>query len=123
MERAGVVAVVGAGEKPDRYANRALRMLLSHGFRPIPVSRSGKDMLGLKGYASLADIPDRIDTVTMYLSPAKQAPVIRDILAARPRRVIFNPGAENPGAASILQQHGISVEEACTLVLLSTGQF
>ena len=59
----------------------------------------------------------------MYLSPAKQAPVIRDILAARPRRVIFNPGAENPGAASILQQHGISVEEACTLVLLSTGQF
>lgn len=121
--RARTVAVVGASAKADRYAHRALRMLLSHGFRPIPVSRSGKDILGQKGYASLTGVPDRIDTVTMYVSPERQAPVIRDILAIRPRRVIFNPGTENPGAAAILQQHGISTEEACTLVLLSTGQF
>lgn len=121
--RASIVAVIGASEKPERYANRALRMLLSHGFQPIPVSRSGKDMLGLTGYASLADIPDRVDTVTVYVSPDKQAPVIRDILAIRPRRVIFNPGAENPEAAALLPQHGISIVEACTLVLLSTGQF
>ena len=123
MERGHAVAVVGASEKPERYANRALRMLISHGFTPIPVSRSGKNILGQKGYAFLADIPERIDTVTMYVSPDKQAPVIRDILAIRPRRVIFNPGAENPNATAILQQHGIAVEEACTLVLLSTGQF
>ena len=123
MERTSAVAVIGASEKPERYANRALRMLLSHGFRPIPVSRSGKDILGQKGYAALTDVPDRIETVTMYVSPERQAPVIRDILAIRPRRVIFNPGTENPGAAAILQQHGISTEEACTLVLLSTGQF
>jgi predicted CoA-binding protein len=123
MGRRNTVAVVGASEKPDRYSNRAVRMLASHGFKPIPVSRSGKDILGQKGYTSLADVPDRIDTVTMYVSPDKQAPVIRDILAIRPRRVIFNPGAENPTATTILQQHGIAVEEACTLVLLSTGQF
>ncbi len=123
MKQVGSVAVVGASEKPWRYANRALRMLVSHGFRPVPVSRFGKDILDLKGYASLADIPGRIDTVSMYLSPERQPPVIRDILAVRPRRVIFNPGAENPDAASILRRHGISVEEACTLVLLATGQF
>ncbi len=122
-ENANTVAVVGASEKPNRYSNRALRMLVSHGFKPIPVSRAGKDILGQKGYASLTDVPDRVDTVTMYVSPDKQAPVIRDILAIRPRRVIFNPGAENPDAAAVLQQHGISVEEACTLVLLATGQF
>jgi uncharacterized protein len=122
-ERGSTVAVVGASEKPERYASRALRMLVTHGYRPIPVSRSGKDILGLKGYASLADIPDRIDTVTMYVSPDKQAPVIRDILAIRPRRVIFNPGAENPQAAALLTQRGIAIEEACTLVLLATGQF
>jgi uncharacterized protein len=123
MERGHAVAVVGASEKPDRYSNRAVRMLASQGFKPIPVSRSGKNILGQKGYASLTDVPDRIDTVTMYVSPEKQAPVIRDILAIRPRRVIFSPGAENPTATTTLQQHGISVEEACTLVLLSTGQF
>lgn len=122
-ERGNAVAVVGASEKPHRYSNRAVRMLASHGFTPIPVSRSGKDILGQKGYAALANVPERIDTVTMYVSPDKQAPVIRDILAIRPRRVIFNPGAENPNAAAILKQHGIAVEEACTLVLLSTGQF
>jgi len=120
---ARTVAVVGASDKPGRYANRALRMLLSHGFTPVPVSRSGKDMLGLKAYASLADVPGRIDTVTMYLSPERQPPVIREILAVRPRRVIFNPGAENPEAADTLARHGIAAVEACTLVLLATGQF
>ena len=118
-----IVAVVGASEKPERYANRALRMLLSQGFTPIPVSRSGKDILGLKGYASLAAIPHPVDTVTIYVSPERQTSVLQDLLAIRPRRVIFNPGAENPEAAAALVQAGITVIEACTLVLLSTGQF
>jgi predicted CoA-binding protein len=117
------VAVVGASEKPGRYSNRALRMLLSQGFTPIPISNSGKDILGFKGYASLTAVPDPIDTVTVYLSPEKQAPVIQDILTVRPRRVIFNPGAENPEAAAALSKQGIPVLEACTLVLLTTGQF
>ena len=120
---ARTVAVVGASAKPERYSNRALRMLLSRGFSPIPVSRSGADILGLKGYASLADVPGRIDTVTVYLSPQKQAPAIRDILSVRPRQVIFNPGAENPEAADTLANESIAVSEACTHVLLSTGQF
>jgi len=117
------VAVVGASRKPERYSNRALRMLASHGHSPIPVSKLGHDILGFTGYASLTAIPGPIDTVTVYLSPAKQAPVIQDILAIRPRRVIFNPGAENPEGAAIVARHNISVVEACTLVLLSTGQF
>jgi len=119
----GIVAVVGASEKPERYSNRALRMLLSRGLAPVPISKSGKDILGLKGYASLTAFPGPIDTVTVYLSPEKQAPVIQDILAVMPRRVIFNPGAENPQAADTLARHGIMVVEACTLVLLTTGQF
>lgn len=117
------VAVVGASDRPGRYSLRALKLLLEAGFAPVPVSRSGKDMLGLKGYASLAAIPDPIDTVTVYLSTEKQAPVIQDILALRPRRVIFNPGAENPEATALLARAGVTVVEACTLVLLTTGQF
>ncbi len=117
------VAVVGASRKPERYSNRALRMLASHGHSPIPVSKLGHDILDFTGYACLTAIPKPIDTVTMYLSPERQAPVIRDILAVRPRRVIFNPGAENPVAADTLARHGIAVVEACTLVLLATGQF
>ncbi len=117
------VVVVGASAKPERYSNRALRMLQSAGHAPIPVSRDGRDILGLPGYPTVSAIPEPVDTISMYLSPEKQGPVIRDILAAAPRRDIFNPGAENPEAYPALSRHGIEVEEACTLVLLSTGQF
>ncbi len=117
------VAVVGASENPARYSNRAVRMLQANGFTPIPISKSGKPILGLAGYSSVTAIPEPVDTVTLYLSPDRQDRVIQDILAVRPRRVIFNPGAENPAAAALLQQHGIETLEACTLVLLSTGQF
>jgi predicted CoA-binding protein len=117
------VAIVGASPKPERYSNRALRMLMSHGHTAIPVSKLGRDILGLTGYASLRAIPEPIDTVTLYLRPEKQAPVVQDILAVKPRRVIFNPGAENPEAAETLSRSGITTIEACTLVLLTTGQF
>jgi predicted CoA-binding protein len=120
---AKTVAVIGASDKPARYSNRAIRMLLSHAHTPLPVSTTGKEVLGLQGYASLREVAGAIDTVTMYLSPEKQASVIEDILQVRPRRVIFNPGAENPGAYPRLQAQRIEVVEACTLVLLSTGQF
>ena len=117
------VAVVGASENPARYSNRAIRMLQDNGYTPIPISRTGNAILGLPGYSSVTSIPDPVDTVTMYLGQERQHSVIQDILAIKPRRVIFNPGAENPSAATILQQHGIATVEACTLVLLSTGQF
>jgi hypothetical protein len=80
-------------------------------------------MLGFPGYRTLTAVSIPIDTVTMYLSPERQSPVIEDILAARPRRVIFNPGAENPDAYPALIQAGIEPVEACTLVLLTTNQF
>jgi predicted CoA-binding protein len=118
-----IVAVIGASRKPERYSNRALGMLASHGHSPIPVSKFGDAILGYTGYASLTAVPGPIDTVTLYLSPEKQPPVIQDILTVRPRRVIFNPGAENPEAAAALARDGIEVVEACTLVLLVTGQF
>ena len=119
----GLVAVVGASEHPHRYAFRALHLLRENGYTPIPVSRSGTHILGFPGYPSLAAIPVPIDTVTMYVSPERQPPIIADILAVRPRRVIFNPGAENPDAYPALAQAGVEAVEACTLVLLTTGQF
>lgn len=117
------VAVVGASRKAERYSHRALRMLLEHGYRPAPVSPRGESILGLPGYTALTAVPGPIHTVTMYLSPERQAPVLLDILAVRLTRVIFNPGAENPAAYPTLAAHGIAVVEACTLVLLTTGQF
>ena len=72
---------------------------------------------------SLGHIEGPVDTLTVYLSPARSAPLQSDILKLRPERIIFNPGTENPELKQALEREGIVAEEACTLVLLNTEQF
>jgi len=117
------VAVLGASPKRERYSNQAVRMLLEHGHAVIPVHPAATEIEGLPVSASLADIGRAVDTLTVYVSPAHSAPLRESILALNPKRVIFNPGTENPSLKNTLDEHGIQTEEACTLVLLHTGQF
>lgn len=117
------VAVVGASPKPDRYSHKAMRMLQECGYNPIPVAPARQEILGRKVYAALAAVPEPIDTVTMYVGPSHQASVLDDVVRIKPRRIIFNPGAENPGEYDRLRQAGVQVLDACTLILLRTGQF
>jgi len=115
--------VLGATPKPDRYAYRAMQMLRQHGHRAIPVNPAFDEILGEKCYRSIAAIPDTIDTVTMYLGKQRSDPLIGEIVGAKPRRIIMNPGAENPDLAARAEAAGIEVDYACTLVLLQTGGF
>lgn len=117
------VAVVGASDDPARYSHRAMHRLLAQGYEPIPVTLRGEVVAGRPSVRSLRGIDRPVDAVTMYVAPANQGPVIDDILATNPRRVIFNPGSENHQARQRLQAAGIAVVEACTLVLLDTGRF
>ena len=117
------VAVVGASTKPDRYSNKAMKLLAEYGHTPLPVAPGHKTVEGRKAFSSLGEIHEKIDTVTLYLGPARQEDVIKEILNIRPKRVIFNPDTENQTAADTLKQAGITVLEACTLVLLKTNQF
>jgi len=117
------VAVLGASNKPDRYSYKAVKMLGEKGHVVFPVHPGLDDIEGIHVYKSLEDIPDPLDTITVYLSAANSDRIAESILESRPRRVIFNPGAENPELEARLQAEGVNVVEACTLVLLSTGQF
>lgn len=117
------VAILGASEKQDRYANKAQQRLMEHGYPVIPVSAAGKNVLGVTGVKSLRDISEPVDTVTLYVGPKSLQPQLTDLLALKPRRVIFNPGTEDPAIQQALADAGIHVVEACTLVLLSIGQF
>jgi predicted CoA-binding protein len=117
------VAILGATPKEDRFANRAMRMLLSHGHRVIPVNPAFQEVLAHPCKASIAEIDEPIDTVTMYVGPARSEPLIAEIIAAKPRRIIFNPGAENPDLATAARAAGIEVVEGCTLVMLQSGTF
>lgn len=117
------VAVLGASPKPERYSNKAIRLLQEYGHTVLPVNPAQKEIEGLPVIARLDDLPAGVDTVTVYLSPAHSAPLLPGLLKLKPGRVIFNPGAENPALEKELEKAGIAVEEACTLVLLRTRQF
>ncbi len=117
------VAILGASAKPERYANKAQVLLAEHGHRVFPVSPTGADILGVEGYSSVSEISEKIDTLTLYLGPDRLAPLIDEIISAKPGRVIFNPGTESKEAITAFEKAGITCEEACTLVLLQTGSF
>lgn len=117
------VVIVGASDRPDRYAHKAMQALIRHGHEVALVHPRLKEIEGRSVVAHLNDVEGPVDTVTMYVSPAISVTMEEDLLAMRPKRVLFNPGSENPALQSALTQEGIVCEEACTLVLLSTGGF
>lgn len=114
--------VIGASENPQRYSNLAIHRLLSHN---IPVYAVGLKKGKVEGIEIQTGHPlfTDVDTVTLYVGPAHQSNLHDYILQLAPRRVIFNPGTEEINFESKLRQAGILVEEACTLVLLGTGQY
>ncbi len=117
------VAILGASNKPDSYSHKALILLLEKGHRPYLVHPFLTEIEGFPVYLSLRMIPYPIDTVTVCLAVQEQQAIAEDILQSKCRRIIFNPGAENPGVAEQLKKQGKNVLEACTLLMLETGQF
>ena len=123
MKQPETVAILGASPKPDRYAYKAFEMLREYGHRPVPVNPAFPEILGEKCYPKISDVPGAIDTVTLYLGEARSALLIDEIIEAKPRRIIMNPGAENSVLTEKAENAGIEVVEGCTLVMLRTGQF
>lgn len=117
------VVVLGASQKPERYANRAIRMLLTHGHEVIPVHPTLREVEGLTVVHDLNNISGAIDTITLYVAADISSTAAEAIIKLNPTRVIFNPDTENSDLEQRLQQAGIKYEQACTLVLLSTNQF
>jgi predicted CoA-binding protein len=117
------VAVLGASPKPDRYAYQALKLLHEYGHRTLPINPAFEEILGEKCYPKISDAPGPIDTVTLYLGETRSNPLMGEIIRAKPRRIIMNPGAENRALAAKAEEAGIEVVEGCTLVMLRTGQF
>ena len=117
------VAILGASDKPDRYAYRAFSMLREHGHTPVPVHPRLEVIEGVSVVAELGSIEDAVDTLTLYVNPGISEPMAEEIIALNPGRVIFNPGTESDVLAARLGEAGIETLEACTLVMLGTGQF
>ena len=115
--------IVGASDKPDRYSYKAMKMLEQFGHEVVLVHPTLKTIADHPVIPNIASVKDTIDTVTLYINPALSDALEQDLLRLVPRRVIFNPGTENPRLVKALRNSGIATEDACTLVLLQTHQF
>jgi predicted CoA-binding protein len=116
------ILVIGASENTERYSNKAIRSLLAHNHEVTAIGlRPGK--VETIEFDSEKKAFENIDTVTLYIGLQNQPPYYDYIIGLKPRRVIFNPGTENPEFQEMLIKSGIYPEVACTLVLLATGQF
>jgi predicted CoA-binding protein len=114
--------VLGASENPNRYSYLAIKRLRANDHEVIAIgSRKGK-VEDVNIETDKVPIDD-IHTVTLYLNPTNQKPYYDYIAALKPKRIIFNPGTENDELERKLAQTGTNTMEACTLVLLSTGQY
>ncbi|MBL7803524.1 MAG: CoA-binding protein [Saprospiraceae bacterium] len=114
--------VLGATPNPSRYANMAVHRLLQYGHDTVPVGMREGEIAGLRilnGQPALDDV----DTITLYLNAERQEAYFDYILSLHPKRIIFNPGAENPRLARLARAQGIETVEGCTLVMLSIGNY
>jgi len=114
--------VLGASENPERYSNKAMLKLQSKGHDVVAIGKKAGKVSGIEITTQQVKTDD-IETVTLYLNPLHQKPYYDYIVSLKPKRIVFNPGAENEELERIAAQQGINVLEACTLVLLSTGQY
>lgn len=114
--------VLGASIIPSRYSNIAIKRLLENNFQVEAIGKKKGSVGGVKINTTQKDFQD-IDTVTLYLNAANQQDYYEYIVNLSPRRVIFNPGAENEDLEKILKTHNIATEKSCTLVLLSVGEY
>ncbi|MCZ4408404.1 CoA-binding protein [Cryomorphaceae bacterium 1068] len=121
MEKKNTV-VIGASPNPMRYAYRAVEMLKSADHPVEAVGLRQGEISGVSISTELKPFPN-VDTVTLYVGPRNQEHWKEYIKSLKPNRVIFNPGTENDAFQEELTKEGIEVEEACTLVLLSMGNY
>lgn len=114
--------VLGASTNQARYSYVATKRLHNHGHEVVPVGIREGEIEGIEIQQGTPNVED-IDTVTLYLNPQRQEAYYDYILGLQPKRIIFNPGTENPKLVQLAKAQGIETEIACTLVLLSLGNY
>ncbi len=116
--------IVGASTNPGRYAYLAARSLTSHKHEIVPIGIKKGDVFN-KTILNIREKPfiQDVDTITLYIGPQHQPEWYEYLIGLKPKRIIFNPGTENPEFEEKAEKAGIQTFEACTLVMLRTRQY
>lgn len=122
MSKNKPTVVIGASPNSDRYSYKATISLQQHQQPVFPIGIRNGQINGLDIITNKPTL-ENIDTVTLYVGPDNQDSWIDYIFSLNPKRIIFNPGTENPEFEALAESKGIEALEACTLVLLSINQY
>lgn len=114
--------IIGATDNPSRYANLAANRLVSYGHPIVNIGIKSGEAAGVP-IEQAGEALEDIDTITLYVGPQTQPQYYDYIIKSKPKRIIFNPGTENAELEELAEKNGIETLEACTLVMLSTGQY
>ncbi len=114
--------VLGASENPERYSFLAVQRLTKYHHPVIAIGKNA-GMIGAVPIITSHPAENEVDTISLYLNPTLQKEYYPYILSLHPKRIIFNPGTENDELADMATKNGIQAIEACTLVMLNTGQY
>lgn len=115
--------ILGTSSNPHRYSKMAIELLQDKGEEVIAIGSKEAEVGHVKILTSLPDYVNQVHTITIYLRPSLQKQYEKMILDLRPKRVILNPGANNPELQNKLASVGIEVLNACTLVMIQTNQY
>jgi uncharacterized protein len=117
------VAILGASAKEDRYSYQCVELLLKKGHEVLPITPAQKKICNITPISEISAIEKNVDILTLYVNKSRSSTMISDIIKLNPKKIIFNPGAENEELENACKNEGIKTENACTLVLLRTNQF
>lgn len=114
--------VLGATTKPEKAAFKAIGMLVAKGHSVLALGQNAGEVAGIKINTKAIPVKN-IDTISLYINPTRQRDYYNYIVEAKPKRVLFNPGTENPELYQLLELNNIKYEAACTLVLLTLNKY
>lgn len=114
--------VIGATTKPEKAAYKAIKMLVDNGHSVLALGQNAGEVAGIKINTKAIPVTN-IDTISLYINSARQRDYYNYIVEAKPKRVLFNPGTENPEFYQLLELNNIKFEAACTLVLLTLNKY
>lgn len=117
------VVVLGASPKPGRFAYKSLLKLKQAGHQVLPVHPKAESIEDIKVFSSLDAINQPVDTITLYVGPARMKDQVEAVCALKPLRVIFNPGTESDEIQQRFEQAGITCVVDCTLIMLDENRF
>jgi predicted CoA-binding protein len=118
-----ITLVLGASPNPERVSYDALKNLLKRNIPVIAIGRKQCDLGDVMILKEFPSNPGKVHTIALYMSAANQVEFYDRLFALEPKRIIFNPGSENPELEQLALKKGIEIIDGCLLVMLKTGQF